>query len=215
SQSSVQEVDFTGNSAALNTNQPITTTIKNPNGSLGDLILGASGGITANVTAASIVGNIEAGSGGLSTTNQTTPGEIGRALTDPTGKTITGVTHISTGGGGLASTGEIISAGNLISQVTVQSGIDGVIFANGDIGVIQRDASGNAVVGTDKAKSLTRFGGIVVNNGGLNGQVVALGNIFGDINLQRGLDGRIAAQGRQEIGLPAFRVGILGNIAGV
>jgi hypothetical protein len=214
SQSAVQEVDFAGTSAALNTSQPITTTIKNPNGSLGDLILGASGGITANVTAASIVGNIEASSGGISSTIQTTVGDFGRALTDSTGKIITGVTHISTGGGGLSSTGAIISAANLVSQVTIQSGIDGFIFATGDIGVIQRDASGNAVVGTDKAKSLTRFGGITVTTGGVtvNAEIVALGNVFGDINIGGGLDGRLAAKGTPVQGLDPSRKGFLGNI---
>jgi hypothetical protein len=208
----VQEIDFTGNGASVNTSQPITAAINDPSGSLGDLILGAPGGITANVTAASIIGNIEATNGAISSTIETTQGDFGRAFTDANGN-ITGVTVVSTGGGGITGTGKLISAGNLISQINVQSGMDGVIFANGDIGTVQRDASGNAVVGTDKAKSLTRFGGIVVNNGGLNGQVVALGNIFGDINLQGGLSGQIAARGQQEFGLPAARVGILGNVA--
>jgi hypothetical protein len=208
----VQEIDFTGNGASVNTSQPITGAINDPSGSLGDLILGAPGGITANVTAASIIGNVEATNGAISSTIQTTQGDFGRAFTDANGN-ITGVTVVSTGGGGITSTGKLISAGNLISQINVQSGMNGVIFANGDIGTVQRDVNGNAVVGTDRANSLTRFGGLVVNNGGLNGQVVALGNIFGDINLQGGLGGQIAARGRQEFGLPAFRVGILGNVA--
>src|SRR5262249_51931670 len=107
-----------------------------------------------------------------------------------------------------------ISAMNLISQINIQSGLDGVIAANGDIGTIQLNLGGTAKVGTDAARSLTRFGGITVNNGGLNGQVVALGNVFGDINVQGGLSGRVAANGnRGEFGLDNFRYGILGNVA--
>jgi hypothetical protein len=212
SQSSVQEVDFTGNFAALNTSQPVTTTISNPNGSLGDLILKGSQGISANVTAASILGNIEAVNGSISGTIETTVGDFGRFLTDATGK-ITGVTHVSTGGGGLTSTGQIIATGNLVSQVTVQSGIDGTIAANGDIGALLRDANGNAIVGTDRANSLTRFGGITVTNGGLNGDIVALGNVFGDISITGGVSGRLAAKGKVEYGLPSLRIGFLGNIS--
>jgi hypothetical protein len=208
----VQEVDFTGNYAALNTSQPITTTISNPNGSLGDLILKGSQGISANVTAASIAGNIEAVNGSISGTIETTVGDLGRVLTDANGN-ITGVTHVSTGGGGLTSTGQIISTGNLVSQITVQSGIDGVVASNGDIGAILRDAAGNAVVGTDKAKSLTRFGGITVTTGGVNGDIVALGNVFGDINIGGGVSGRLAAKGRTVQGLDPARIGFLGNVS--
>jgi hypothetical protein len=228
SSTSVNEIDFTGtdapcnnavarsshgDGAALSTSQPILSTINDLNGALGDLILKGSQGIAANVTAKSIMGNIQAVNGSISGVIQTTGGDFGRAFTDANGN-ITGVTQVSTGGGGITSTGELISTGNLISQINVQSGLDGVIAANGDIGTVQLDANGNAVVGTDKAMSLTRFGGITINNGGLNGQVVALGNIFGDINLQGGLSGRIAAKGNPgEFGLPNSRYGILGNVA--
>jgi hypothetical protein len=212
SSTAVQQVSFTGNYASLTTSQPITTAITDLAGALGDLILKAPQGITANVTAASIVGNIEAVNGAISGTIQTTVGDFGRAFTDATG-TILGVTHVSTGGGGITSTGKLVSAANLVSQIDVQSGMDGLIAAQGDIGTIQRDANGNAVTDTTPALALTRFGGIVVSNGGLNGQVVALGNIFGDITLTGGLSGRIAAHGQPVAGLAAFRIGILGNVS--
>jgi hypothetical protein len=65
--------------------------------------------------------------------------------------------------------------------------------------------------------ALTRFGGINVSTGGLNGQVVALGNVFGDISITGGLSGRIGVRGREEFGLSAgvtfSRTGILGNIS--
>src|SRR5207247_2850683 len=58
---------------------------------------------------------------------------------------------------------------------------------------------------------LIRFGGIQSNGGRLNGQVVALGNIFGDLDIN-GLSGRVAVKGRPVAGLDASRIGILGNI---
>jgi hypothetical protein len=206
----VQAIDFTGESAALQTDQLITTALNNPAGSFGDLILGAPGGIVANITAARILGNIEAVRGGISSTIQTTGGDFGRAFTDANG-TITGVTHVSTGGGGITSTGRLLSAGNLISQIIGSSGMNGIIAANGDIGVIQRDRSGNAVVGSGPDKALTRFGGLTVS-GGLSGSIVALGNLFGDVTISGGLQGRIAVRGQAIAGLAPFRIGILGNV---
>ena len=52
----------------------------------------------------------------------------------------------------------------------------GVSATDGDIGIIQT-AGGLAKLNPDG--SLTRFGGIVVSTGGVNGQVIALGNAFG------------------------------------
>jgi hypothetical protein len=209
----VNEVDFTGQGVSLTTSQPILTTIKGAAGaSLGDLVLGAPQGITANITADSIIGNIDATNGGISGVIQTTVGDLGRALTDVSGN-IMGVTFIHTGGGGLTSTGKIISAGNLVSLLNLKSGLDGVVAANGDVGVIQL-ISGQA---PQAPAALTRFGGIVVSTGGLNGQVVALGNVFGDISVTGGLSGRIGVKGREELGLSAgqsfSRTGILGNVS--
>jgi hypothetical protein len=208
---SVQSVVFTGQGGSLTTAQPITTSISaQPGGSLGDLILSSPGGITANITADSIIGNIDATNGGISGTIEATKGDIGRALTDANGN-ITGVTSIQAGGGGLTSTGQILAKGNLVSQVTIKSGLDGVIAADGDIGVIQ---TVNGVAKTNADGSLIRFGGITVSTGGLNGQVVALGNVFGDLSVTGGLSGRIAVQGHPgELGLAATRFGILGNVA--
>jgi hypothetical protein len=213
SSTSVNEVDFTGQGASLTTAQPILTTIKGAAGaSLGDLILGSPGGITANITADSIIGNIDATNGAISGVIQTTVGDLGRALTDTNGN-ITGVTFIHTGGGGLSSTGKIISAGNLVSQLNLHSGLDGVVAANGDIGIIKLTNG----LAPQAPAALTRFGGIVVSTGGLNGQVVALGNVFGDIGVTGGLSGRIAVHGREEFGLSAgqtfSRTGILGNVS--
>jgi hypothetical protein len=213
SSTAVNEVDFTGKGGSLTTAQPILATIKGASGaSLGDLILSSPGGITANITADTIIGNIDSTNGGISSVIQTTVGDLGRALTGTSGN-ITGVTFIHAGGGGLTSTGKIISAGNLVSLVNLKSGLDGVVFAFGDIGVIQLT---NGLAPRAPA-ALTRFGGIAVTTGGLTGEVVALGNVFGDINVGGGLSGRIGVRGREEFGLSAgqsfSRTGILGNVS--
>ncbi|HZT79208.1 MAG TPA: hypothetical protein VFA26_03235, partial [Gemmataceae bacterium] len=213
SSTSVSEVDFTGKGGSLTTAQPILNTINATGATLGDLILSAPHGIIANITADAITGNIDATNGGISGVIQTA-GDLGSAITDPATGKITGVTCIHAGGGGLTSAAKIISGGNLISQVNLKSGLDGTVAAGGDIGVIQLDANGHAPAAPSL---LTRFGGIVVSTGGLNGHVVALGNVFGDISITGGLSGRIAVHGREEFGLSAGltfrRTGILGNVS--
>jgi hypothetical protein len=46
----------------------------------------------------------------------------------------------------------------------------------------------------------------------MNGQIVALGNIFGDLAFNGGLSGRIAVKGQTVLGLDPNRYGILGKI---
>jgi hypothetical protein len=211
SSTSVQSVAFTGQGGSLTTAQPITTSISAaPGGTLGDLILNSPTGLTANITADSIIGNIDAANGGITGVIKTTVGDIGRAITDANGN-ITSVTTIQAGGGGLTSTGQILAKGNLVSLVTIKSGLDGVVAADGDIGVIQ---TVNGIAKTNPDGSLIRFGGVTVSTGGLSGQLIALGNVFGDISVAGGLSGRIAVQGHPgEFGLASSRFGILGNVA--
>jgi hypothetical protein len=207
--SSVTSVTFSGQGGSLTTAQPISLSISAVAGSsIGNLILSAPHGISANITADRILGNIDATIGPISGVVETTVGDFGRALTDASGNII-GVTYIHAGGGGL--TGEILAKGNLVSQVNLQSGLAGVVAADGDIGVIQTKG-GRAVLKPDG--SLIRFGGVAVSTGGLNGLVIARGNVFGDINVTGGLSGRIAAKGDPgELGLAPFRYGILGNVS--
>jgi hypothetical protein len=211
SSTSVQSVAFTGQGGSLTTAQPIITSISAaPGGTLGDLILSSPGGITANITADSIIGNIAATNGGISGVIKTTVGDLGRALIGANGN-ITKVTTIQAGGGGLTATGQILARGNLVSLVTIKSGVDGVVAADGDLGVIQ---TVNGVAKLNPDGSLIRFGGITVSTGGLNGQVIVQGNAFGDISVTGGLSGRIAVRGTPgEFGLSPSRFGILGNVA--
>jgi hypothetical protein len=235
----IQSIALRGDYGSIVTQQAIALSVSST-GPMGDLILSAPGGIVANVTATGFWttgptgGSISATNGAIASTILTTGmrtdpisgvtapavnylgglgGDLGRAIT--TNGAITGVTFVSAGGGGLASTGKILAKGNLVSQVNVQSGLDGVVATDGDIGVIQTDGNGHFVPNSDG--SLKRFGGLVVSTGGLNGQVIALGNVFGDISITGGLgqkaEGRIAVLGNPgEFGLAPSRYGILGNV---
>ena len=104
----------------------------------------------------------------------------------------------------LASTGKVVSRGNLFSHVEITGNLTGVIASNGDIG--QQSAGG------------VRTGGITVaGKGNSTGQIIALGNIVGDVTIAGKLSGKIAAQGAPVSSDPvssdpASRGGILGNI---
>src|SRR5262249_36128916 len=137
----------------------------------------------------------------------TVPADFGRALKDPTGK-ITGVTSVTVGGG---ITGMLVSRGNLVSTVTSKS-VSGSIDVQGDLGVIQTDALGNAVLTNNQ---LTRFAGVTVSGSGsgFGGDLVILGNDFGDITISGGMTGRMAAKGRPVQGLASTRTGFLGNVS--
>ncbi|MGH9353981.1 MAG: hypothetical protein ACRD2G_17770, partial [Terriglobia bacterium] len=160
-----------------------------------------------NVTAPSIIGNIEVSSGPISGTIQTTglrldaitgesstiAADWGRVYSQPaskekggesSGTTVLAATVVYSGGGGLS--GRLISRGNMISQVVANGGISGVIAAQGDLGVNE---------------SGTRLGGIV-SNGPVSGQVVVLGKAQGDLTLHGGLKG----------GALAFAGDVLGNL---
>src|SRR5205807_2225873 len=92
-------------------------------------------------------------------------------------------------------TGRIISRGNLISQVNASGVITGVIAAQGDLGAIQLNPDGTAFI--DASGQLVRFGGIDAG-GEFGGQIVVLGNLFGDLDArgQGHTNGRIAVKGR-------------------
>jgi hypothetical protein len=85
-----------------------------------------------------------------------------------------------------------------------------VIASQGDVGDIQRDANGNAV--TNASNALNRSGGITIG-GADSGQIIALGNLFGDVTVSGTMTGRMAVKGQSVAGLAASRLGILGNIS--
>jgi hypothetical protein len=173
--SRVQTIDLQGDGGALRTALPIDQAVTS-SGDLGDLILAAEQGVVANVTAPRIIGSIDATEGPLAGTIQTTAGDFGRVLTDAGGKVL-GVTVVHSAG---PLTGRLISRGNLVSWVSADAGISGVIAAQGDLGV---------------RAGTTRLGGIQAN-GGIRGQVVTLGSIVGDVVVHGGLKGgRMAAKG--------------------
>ena len=88
--------------------------------------------------------------------------------------------------------GRIISRGNLISSVRSDGGSTGMIAVQGNLGAV------SSLLGTP-----TRVGGLLVN-GGFDGQLIVLGNDYGDLTFH---GGRIAVEGTGGTGS-----GILGNV---
>jgi hypothetical protein len=204
----VQSVTLTGNGASINSNYSVANITSN--GSLGNLTISGTAGATVNnapglgnVTAISIFGNIAVTSAGIYGVIQTTVGDIGQTILS--GSQITGVTSITSNG---AITGQILSRGNLISTVSTSSNFTGVIAAQGSLGVIQLGTNGTPTL---NGNALIRFGGISIS-GADSGQVIALGNVFGNLTIGGSMTGRIAAQGQSITGLAATRLGILGNV---
>jgi hypothetical protein len=206
----VQSVSLVGNGGSINSALSIANITST--GTLGDITITGSAGTTAdnaaglgNVTATSIFGSINVTNAGIYGVIQTTSGDIGRTILGTNGL-ISSVTSIFSNG---ALTGQIISRGNLISSVKTNSTFSGVIAAQGDIGTIQRNSNGSAV--TSSSNALTRFGGITTG-GSNSGKVIALGNLYGDLNFGGTMTGQVAVQGALVTGLAASRLGILGNI---
>ena len=192
----IQSIFLHGDGGSIQTSQYIAGQLTGPGistpgisstGPLGDLVLPNSLGIS-NVTAPSIFGSISSNgdiTGIIQTTGirtdpitcatSTVGADLGNVYiaTSNQGPYVT-VTTISAG----ALSGRIISRGRLLSEVEVQK-ITGVVAAQGDIGT---------VVGS------TRLGGLV-SNGDVSGQIVTLGNVYGDLVIHGGLrGGRIAAE---------------------
>jgi hypothetical protein len=209
----VQSVDLYGDGGSIFSEQFIAQSITST-GPLGDLTVLANQGLN-NVTAPSIFGNIAA-QGPLFGTIQTTgvrtdpvtgattqvPADLGRAYVVPIGGRNGGAPYVTTttiegqGQDSLSPTGRIISRGNLISLVRSDGGAKGLIAVQGDLGAV-----------TTLLRTPKRVGGLLVN-GGFDGQLVVLGNDYGDLTFHGGLTGgRIAVQGTG--GAPS---GILGNV---
>lgn len=203
----IETIGLRGAGGSIQTGAFIRTAITST-GPLGDLILTSDRGIVGDVRAPSIQGNIEAADGPIAGTIQTTAGDFGRMLTDDAGKLI-GTTRVLAAEG---LTGRLISRGDLISRVLVTGRMSGLIAAEGSIGAIQRNSEGTPVL--DVEGRLVRVGGIRVDGGLHGGQIVALGNLFGDLQVNGGLKhgSRIAVQGRSVAGLAPARVGMLGNV---
>ena len=207
----VQSISLVGDGGSINSLLSIANITSA--GSLGDVTISASAGSTVNnaaglgnVTATNIFGSINVANAGIYGVVQSTVGNIGQTILGSSGA-ISSVSTIFANG---ALTGQIISAGSLISSVKTNGTFSGVIAAQGNIGVIQYNPAGNAVTSTSGA--LSRFGGITTGNNN-SGQIIALGNIYGDLNFGGTMTGRVAADGVAINGLSAARLGILGNIS--
>jgi hypothetical protein len=96
--------------------------------------------------------------------------------------------------------GEVVVGGNLF-QAQVAGTMTGTLAVNGDVGAAFGDGSGQ----------LTFYGGVIVD-APFSGQIVALGNDYGDLWFKQGVTGRIAVRGQPIAGQDARRSGILGNV---
>lgn len=205
----VQSVTFSGSGASVSSQYSVANIIST--GSIGNITVSGSAGTTinnapglGNVTASNIFGNISVTSAGIYGVIQTTSGDIGQ--TNLTNGQISSVTSITSNG---AITGQIISRGNLISTVSTSGNFSGVIAAQGNVGVIQLNTNGTPVL---TGNALTRFGGITIS-GTDSGQIIALGNLFGNLSISGSMTGRIAVKGVAINGLASTRIGILGNVS--
>jgi hypothetical protein len=211
-----QYIRMVGDGGSVRTNASVLSL--SSTGPLGDVSVGGINGL-GSITAPSIFGSIKVTRGGITGIIQTTgiridpitgarsvvSADLGSILYNKKGQAA-GVTTIYCAG---ALTGQIISRGNLISSITVRKTFGGVIAAQGDVGVLARNAAGSLVA--SRSGQLTRFGGIAVS-GNATGQILALGNILGNVAISGVLSGRIAAAGQALSGLDASRCGILGNL---
>lgn len=205
----IQSIALFGNGASINSTLSVAniTSI----GSLGDITIGGAVGNTVNnaaglgnVTATSIFGSINVTNAGIYGIIDATCGDIGQLITNAKGQI--SVTMITAKGD---ITGQIISHGDIISSITTKGSFSGIIAAQGNIGAIQYDSHGNAIV---TSKGLVRFGGISIGKND-SGQIIALGNLFGNLTVSGTMTGRIAVQGQTISGLAATRFGILGTIS--
>jgi hypothetical protein len=208
----VQSVVLSGNGGGA-INSTLSVGSITSAGPLGDVTIGGAASATmdnapglGSITAPSIFGSINVTNASIYGVIQTTSGDLGEVITGP-GGAISGVTTIFANG---AITGQIISRGNLVSSITTNGSFSGVIAAQGDIGVIQRNGSGAAV--TNASNALTRFGGISIA-GNDSGLIVGLGNLFGNLTVNGTMTGRVAMEGQAVSGLAVTRMGILGNIS--
>jgi hypothetical protein len=212
----MQIISLQGEGGSLTTFQPIGNTMTLPKkpfipsitstGRLGDVsVLGAMPSITAPMIFGSLVasGPIPATSiiqtTGMSIdpitgASSTVPADLGRVYVATSNKGSVVTASVVQASGTLD--GEIISRGNLISQVEPSGNLTGLVAAQGNIGTVFTPSGGTTM----------RLGGITVGNPGsgrtFNGQMLTLGSIIGDVTINGGtVGGRIAA-----------RNSILGNV---
>jgi hypothetical protein len=208
----IQTIDFRGDGASLISKQWVAQGMTST-GPLGDIALDSVLGLT-NVTAPSFFGNIDSygpitgivASTGVRVdpifgTTSTASANIGRSYVTlgANGQLSVTSSTIQTDINGrpayppMGLSGQIISRGSLISQLDAAGGIYGSIDVQGDIGAFATNLS---------FTSPTRVGGIATDTEDI-GQIIAMGEIIGNVTLAGGL---------LQSGLIAARGSILGNL---
>lgn len=189
-------------------------------GSLGDVTVRGKEGL-GSITASGIFGNLNITAGAVTGTIETTDIRIDPVTGDQTSVNadigaftynahgeISGVTTIFAKKG-FTNANAIICRGDLISSLNLKGVFNGTIAVQGNVGVLLTDLSGSPLL--DNAGKLERLGGISISRM-TGGQIIVLGNTYGDITLGGLFGGRIAVQGASVSGLDATRTGILGNL---
>jgi hypothetical protein len=158
--------------------------------------------VTGNVGELAVIGSQ---SGQFTAGGNVTLMEVGAALTS-TGTVRVGgdLWSLHTGSDFTNSShgffGQVVVAGNL-DQLQVDGVMSGVLAVQGDIGFITALDNG----------TLFGYGGIIVRNV-FSGQIVANGNVYGDLWFTKDFSGRLAVHGRTNPGLVDSQTGILGNL---
>ncbi len=229
--SEISGITIRGDGASITTRQPVNGPIVST-GSLGDLNLRGAGDI-GDIVAASMFGDISPGSkitGSIVTTGLSTDpitglvsqvaGDFGRIYLDDHNRLTT--TNLSLGS---KFAGSLLVAGNLLSRITINGGLDetSLIAAGGNLGAlvgstrlggltINGGDSGAILVGGDVLGPITVNGGLsfgssilvggsisapITINGGVAGFLVSLGDVTGDVSVNGGLGsgGSIASGG--------------------
>ncbi len=201
----ITNLNLTGNGGVVTTKIPVENL--DSNGSLGavDLLAGKSEQL-ASLSATNITGSINLHGGTLTGLLQTTG-----VQTDPISGMTTAASadlgsiagdHVTSLQLNMGENASIVSRGNLISQVQLGGVLNGTIAAAGDIGFATPEASGK----------LNRLGGIQTGRGHSGGQVIALGNILGNVSIAGPFGGQIAAQGAPIAGISSSRQGIVSQV---
>jgi hypothetical protein len=189
-------------------------------GSLGNVTVRGKEGL-GSITASGIFGNLNITAGAITGTIETTgiridpvtgdqtsvKADIGAFTYNAQGE-ISGVTTIFAKKG-FTNANAIICRGDLISSLNIKGVFHGTIAVQGNVGAILTDPAGLPVL--DNSGRLERLGGVAINRM-TDGQIIVLGNTFGDISIGGSFGGRLAVQGAKVAGLDATRTGILGNL---
>lgn len=217
-QPSVQSIRFAGDGASVDSRYGVGNITST--GSIGDVTVRGKDGL-GNLTASGIFGSINVTTGAVTGTIETTgiridpntglqtsvSADIGGFTYNSKGQ-IAGVTLI-TAAKGFTGSRPIICRGDLVSSVNFKGVFNGLLAVQGNVGAILTNTDGTATL--NQTGALTRYGGLSFSRMA-GGQIIVLGNAFGNITISGSMGGRLVVKGAAVSGLDSARTGILGNV---